>query len=166
MAPSRGAPIDDSSDDVAIQQQGNTALINARRNFKYLIDPGAADRPARLRTRAFLRTFRYITQFIFWRIVRWAKYAAVGAIAAAIGATAFGGAVTGVAWIAAPPTIGASIIAATVWGVGKYAARKLHKRWQRSGGDAGEAARELQEQHPLKREGTMGQETGPQAIPW
>lgn len=166
MAPSRGVAAHANGDEAAIQQQGSSALINARRNFSYLLDPGNAERPGRLRTRAFLRTFRYISQFIIWRLVKWAKYAAVGAVVAAVGATAFGSAVSGVAWIAAPPTIGASIIMAAVWGVGKFAARRLHNRWKGSGEDAGEAAREYQDDHPLKREGTLGQETGPQAMPW
>lgn len=166
MAPSRGVVAPADGDEAAIQQQGNSALVNARRNFNYLINPGSPERPARLRTRAFLRTFRYISQFIIWRLVRWAKYAAVGALVAAVGATAFGSVVSGVAWIAAPPTIGASVIMAAVWGVGKFAARRLHKRWERSGEDAGEAAREYKDDHPLKREGTLGQETGPQAVPW
>lgn len=101
-----------------------------------------------MRTRALLRTFRYIGQFILWRLVRWAKYAAVGALVAAIGATAFGSVVTGAAWIAAPPTIGASILASVVWGVGKYTARKMNKRWNETGKDAGHAQREMKEDEP------------------
>lgn len=166
MAPSRGTPAASDGDEVAIQQQSNSALVNARRNFKFLISPGNAEQPARLRTRAFLRTFRYISQFILWRVVRWAKYAAVGALVAAVGATAFGSVLSGVAWIAAPPTVGASIIAATIWGVGKFAARRLHRRWKSTGEDAGEIAREYHEDNPVKREGTLGTETGPQAMPW
>jgi hypothetical protein len=167
MATSRGItnPAVDE-DDVAIKQQGNTALVNARRNFKYLINPQSSDRPGRLRTRALLRTFRYIGQFVIWRLVRWAKYAAVGALVAAISATAFGSVITGAAWLAAPPTVGASIIAASVWAVGKFAARRLHKRWERTGGDEGEARREVEEDSPVRREGTIGQEIGPQAVPW
>lgn len=171
MAPSRGAKTNAHGSDVhgddAVVQQSDSALINAKRNFNYLISPqSASDRPARLRTRAFLRTFRYISQFIIWRLVRWAKYAAVAAVAAAVGATALGSAVTGVAWIAAPPTIFTSIIAASIWGVGKFAARKLHRRWKETGKDQGEAEREHQEDRPLQREGTLGQELGPKAMPW
>jgi hypothetical protein len=143
-------------------------LINARRNFSYLINPSSPSQPARLRTRAFLRTFRYISQFIIWRLVRWAKYAAVGALVAAVGATAFGTAVSGVAWIAAPPTVGASILAATIWGTGRFVARRLHKRWKKSGEDAGEVAREELEDRPVRREETMatGQGAGLNAMPW
>jgi hypothetical protein len=167
MAPSRGSiSTAADEDDIAIKQQGNTALVNARRNFKYLLNPQSSDRPGRLRTRALLRTFRYIGQFIIWRLVRWAKYAAVGALVAAISATAFGSVLSGAAWLAAPPTVGASIIAASVWGVGKFVARRLHKRWEKTGGDEGEAQREVEEDSPVRRDGTLGQETGPQAVPW
>ncbi|RMZ87491.1 hypothetical protein DV736_g5282, partial [Chaetothyriales sp. CBS 134916] len=137
------------SDDAAVLQQGDSALIKARRNFNFLISPdSAADRPARLRTRAFLRAVHSISQFFIWRLVRWAKYAALGLVVAALGATAVGSVVTGVAWIAAPPTIGTSILVACTWGVGKFVARRLHQRWKATGGDEGEAAREHREDHP------------------
>lgn len=155
-----------NSDDVAVKQQGNSALINAKRNFNYLISPAAAEHPPRLRTRALLRTFRYIGQFIIWRVVRWAKYAAVGALVAAVGATAIGSMVSGVAWIAAPPSIGAGILASVIWGVGKYMARKLHHRWNASGRDAGQEARERMEDSPVRQEGSYGQDIGPRAMPW
>ncbi|RMD40550.1 hypothetical protein DV735_g4564, partial [Chaetothyriales sp. CBS 134920] len=150
MAPSRGpqAPSNPDGDDAAVVQQADSALIKARRNFNFLISPNSAtDRPARLRTRALLRVFHYIGQFVLWRLVRWAKYAAVGLAVAAVGATAMGSVLTGVAWIAAPPTIGTSIFAACIWGVGKFVARRLHQRWKATGGDAGEAAREYREDH-------------------
>jgi hypothetical protein len=169
MAPSRGTPSAQTGndDDIAVQQQGNSALVNARRNFKFLVSPETStERPNRLRTRALLRTVRYVGQFIIWRLVKWAKYAAVGALVAAIGATAFGSVISGVAWIAAPTSITASILAATIWGVGKFAARRLHSRWNRTGQDTGEVEREYQSDHPLKREGTLGHELGPQAVPW
>ncbi|RMZ74913.1 hypothetical protein DV737_g5617, partial [Chaetothyriales sp. CBS 132003] len=151
MAPSRGStsPGTIDSDDAAVQQQADSALIKARRNFNFLISPdSAANRPARFRTRAFLRTFHYIGQFVIWRLVRWAKYAAVGLAAAALGATAVGSVVSGVAWIAAPPTIGTSILVACIWGVGKFVARRLNQRWKARGGDAGEAAMEYRKDHP------------------
>lgn len=170
MAPSRGksAPTAAKADDEkAIQQQGNSALLNAKRNFNYLINPStAAGQPARFRTRALLRTFRYIGQFVFWRVVRWAKFAAVGALVAAIGATAFGSVLTGAAWIAAPPTIGMSVLASVIWGVGKFTARKLHKRWDKTGRDEGHEAREMAEDSPVRREGSYGQDVGPRAMPW
>ncbi|EXJ93898.1 hypothetical protein A1O1_02291 [Capronia coronata CBS 617.96] len=172
MAPSRGVTSTEAlkdNGDVAVQQQSNSALANARRNLNYLISPTSsnAQRPTRLRTRAFLRTFRYIGQFILWRLVRWAKYVAVGSLVAAIGATAIGGAISGVAWLAAPPTFGASIIAASVWGVGKFAARRLHKKWEKEGGTVGEAMRErIEDGRDVRGDGSYGTDLGPRATPW
>ncbi|EXJ92190.1 hypothetical protein A1O3_00740 [Capronia epimyces CBS 606.96] len=169
MAPSRGASHIEGDGDIAVQQQSNSALAKARRNLKYLISPTSpgAEKPARLRTRALLRTLRYVSQFIIWRLVRWAKYVAVGSLVAAIGATAIGGAVSGVAWLAAPPTFGASIIAASVWGVGKFVAGRLHKRWEKEGGDAGEAMRErVEDTQDVRGDGSFGIDMGPRAAPW
>ena len=172
MAPSRGlhsSPSAKTQDhDTAVDQQSNTALISAKRNINYLISPTGTERPARLRTRALLRSVRYISQFIFWRLVRWAKYIAVGSLVAAVGATAIGGAVSGVAWIVAPTSIGASIIAAGVWGVGRFAARRFHARWQKHGGDVGEEIRERagDQGGEVRREGSYGLDVGPRAVPW
>src|ERR1700753_4308513 len=129
MAPSRGSraaeALDANDHDTAVEQQSNSALRSAKRNLNFLISPTNAERPARLRTRALLRTVRYIGQFVIWRLVRWAKYIAIGSLVAAVGATAIGGAVSGVAWVVAPTSIGASILAAGVWGAGRFAARRL-----------------------------------------
>ena len=155
-------------DEHAVQQQSNSAYANARRNFNYLINPataGAATKPA-FRTRALLRTVRYVAQFIIWRVVRYAKYAAVGALTAAVGATVFGSVVSGVAWIAAPPTIGTGILSAVIWGVGKFAAKRFNKRWHASGGDAGTIAREKAEDAAdpaLERDRLY---VGPAAVAW
>ena len=168
--PSGGTPKaikDAKSDDHAVRQQGDTALKAARRNLGYLYDPKSSTQPTRFRTRAFLRSLRYISIFVFWRLVRWAKYVAIGSLIAAVSATAIGGAVTGVGWIAAPPTIGASILSACVWQMGKYGARKLNKRWKKEGGDVGQEARERElDESPLRSTGTFGQATGPEALPW
>jgi hypothetical protein len=87
-----------SSEDSAIIRQGDSALASAKRNFSYLINPSkTTDHPQRFRTRALLRTLNYVTKFIFWRIVRYAKYVAIGSLVAAVGATAFGGMISGVA---------------------------------------------------------------------
>lgn len=161
---------DTNHDHKAINQQSSTALASARRNLSYLINPSAAGTtaPTRLRTRALLRTLRYFTQFIFWRVVRYAKYAAVAAIAAAIGATAFGSVVTGVAWIAAPPTIATSVFASVIWGVGKMLAKRAHKRWEKTGGDAGVVVREEVEdgRGTVRSEGSYGLDVGPGVVPW
>ena len=174
MAPSRGKTTtksDHEDGDSAINQQSSSALVSARRNLNYLVSPNnasTADRPARLRTRALLRSVRYITQFIFWRLVRWAKYVAVGGLVAAIGATAIGSAVSGVAWVVAPTSIGASVFAAGVWGVGRFAARRLHARWKKYGGDVGVEVMERVEDQSgdVRREGSYGLDVGPRVVPW
>ncbi|OCT50848.1 hypothetical protein CLCR_09198 [Cladophialophora carrionii] len=173
MAPSRGRPAAQAAylnehENAALDQQSNSALVSARRNFNYLISPTNAERPSRLRTRALLRTVRYVGQFILWRLVRWAKYIAVGSIVAAIGATAIGGAISGVAWVVAPPSIGAGIVAAGIWGVGRFAARRLHAKWKKGGGDMGAEVRERVEDRgsDIRREGSYGMDLGPRAVPW
>ena len=171
MAPSRGSnkvhAIHDG--DAAVQQQSNSALINAKRNLNYLFSPTSpgADKPAKFRTRALLRLVRSVGTFIIWRLVRWAKYVAVGSLVAAVGATAFGSAITGVAWLAAPPTIGASVVAASIWGAGRFAARRLHNRWKKGGGDVGAEVRErVEDEGPVRSEGAYGLDMGPRAVPW
>lgn len=171
MAPSRGnlQPNLAKDGDEAVQQQSNSALVSAKRNLNYLISPTSKDieKPTRFRTRALLRSVRYLGQFIIWRLVRWAKYVAVGALVAAVSATALGGAISGVAWLAAPPTLGASIIAASVWGIGRFAARKLHTQWKKHGGDMGEEMRErIGDEDGVRREGSYGIDVGPRAVPW
>lgn len=75
--------------------QGDSALASAQRNFSYLTHSSrTTDPPRRLRTRALLRTLNYVCKFIFWRIVRYAKYVAIGSLVAAIGATTFGGVIS------------------------------------------------------------------------
>ena len=173
MAPSRATAkttrsSNSASDDAAVVEQGDTALVSAKRNFSYLINPSIeTNHPSRFRTRALLRSFHYIGKFIFWRLVRYAKYIAVGSLIAAIGATAFGGAITGVAWLAAPPTFGASIIAATVWWTGKWGARRLQRRWGNStaSGEVGDDRTE-NVASPVRRDGTWRESTGPEAVPW
>ncbi|KPI43798.1 uncharacterized protein AB675_6140 [Cyphellophora attinorum] len=163
MAPSRGPHITQSNssatssakshgdDNLAIEQQSASSLQIARRNFNYLLSPNSSNQPAKPKTRALLRSVRYITQFIIWRLVRWAKYAAIAAVAT----TAIGSVVSGVAWIAAPTGIGASIAAATVWGVGKFVARRLQRRWETRGGKAGEKEDGLDEDLREEREKEM-----------
>lgn len=90
---------------------------------------------------------------------------------AAVGATAFGTFISGVGWVLAPPSFGAAIITASVWGTGKFIARRAHLRWKRSGGDKGEEvrerARDFSEEDVNRRAGRgLGTEAGPAAVPW
>ncbi|KAJ9656197.1 hypothetical protein H2201_008609, partial [Coniosporium apollinis] len=69
----------------------SSALASAKRNIAFLLHPNdARDRPTRLRTRALLRTVRYIAVFVFWRLVRYAKYAVIGSLTAAAAGTVVG----------------------------------------------------------------------------
>ena len=73
---------------------------------------------------------------------------------------------SGIGWIAAPPTIGASVLMYGVWGVGKFAARRLHMKWKKTGGDVGQEQRERHEDSGVKVDGRFGTEMGPAAVPW
>src|SRR5580658_8465658 len=105
MSPSRGASTEasgESSTDVKADIRSSSALAAAKQNISFLYSPSSASNaPARLRTRAMLRSLHYVGVFIFWRIVRYAKYALVGAVLAAVGGSAMG---SGVAFLVAPPT--------------------------------------------------------------
>ncbi|PNS21048.1 hypothetical protein CAC42_3385 [Sphaceloma murrayae] len=105
-----------------------SALETTRRNAAYLINPSKSTAPTRRRTRAILKTARYIGTFIFWRLVRYAKYAAVGAVTAAIAGTAIGSFASGVGFILAPPGILAGAGVGLVWGLGKFGWRTLARR--------------------------------------
>lgn len=127
MAPSRGNPpsnfaasahatsTEPSPSEDAVIHRGDTALASAMRNLLYLISPcTSTERPFRPHTRAFLRTLRYISIFVFWRVIRYAKYIAIAALAAAVGSTDLRGVASGVGFLVAPPTLGVSISAGTV----------------------------------------------------
>ncbi|KAF4547910.1 Hypothetical protein D9617_34g040900 [Elsinoe fawcettii] len=108
--------------------QQPTALQKVKRNTAFLIDPSKSAGPERRRTRALLRTLRYIGVFLFWRLVRYAKYAAVGALTAAVAGTAIGSMTAGVGFILAPPGIFAGGAVGLLWGLGKFGWRTLAKR--------------------------------------
>lgn len=112
-----------------VRRSEQTALATAKRNLSYLFNPKSANQsPARLRTRTFLRVLHYLGVFLFWRLVRWGKYALVGAAVAAVGATALGGVASGAAFVVAPPTIIGSLGMGLVWSVGRYGFRKATER--------------------------------------
>lgn len=165
MSPSRGqvtvASTSESTTEAKADVQSSSALKSAKRNLHYLFDPANpnAPRPAHLRTRALLRSLRYIGIFVFWRIVRYAKYALVGSIVAAIGASAFGGVVSGAAIFLAPPTLLTSIGIGAIWAMGKWGFRKMR---------VGEmAAVEVQDsKNKTKVDGTWRDIQGPKATPW
>lgn len=115
--------------EAANPQASSSSLQKAKRNLSFLINPNdTSSAPDRRRTRALLRSFRYIAIFVFWRLVRYAKYAAVGALTAAIAGTAIGSVASGAAFVIAPPGIIAGGGVGLLWGLGKFGWRMLGKR--------------------------------------
>ncbi|KAF2772902.1 hypothetical protein EJ03DRAFT_257281, partial [Teratosphaeria nubilosa] len=106
-------------------------LTKAKNTIKYMVDPKTGPQPAQLRTSAFLRSLRYITIFLFWRLVRYAKYAAVGAAVAAISGTAIGSVMSGAAFLIAPTGILGGAGVGLLWAVGRFGWRKAKARLQR-----------------------------------
>jgi hypothetical protein len=160
MSPSRGPPIEastESSTDIKADARSSSALALAKQNISFLYNPSSAtNAPARLRTRALLRALHYIGVFIFWRIVRYAKYALVGSILAAVGSTAVG---SGVAFFVAPPTLFASVGVGLIWALGRWGFRKM---------GVGERVAEgvVRGHERTKEDGSWRGEQGPQAVPW
>ncbi|TAQ88469.1 hypothetical protein B7494_g3174 [Chlorociboria aeruginascens] len=102
--PPLSPPAQTPSPDAHADASSSQALRSTRDNIHYLLAPSSpnAPRPLRFRTRALLRSLHYLSVFLFWRVVRYAKYAVVGSIVAAVGASALGGLVGPVAWFVAP----------------------------------------------------------------
>ncbi|KAI5369985.1 hypothetical protein Slin15195_G008630 [Septoria linicola] len=131
-------------------------LSAAKANIKFLVDPKTGPQPQQLRTRAFLRSVRYLTIFLFWRLVRYAKYAAVGALTAAVASTAIGSVVSGAAFVVAPTGLLGGATVGIVWAVAKFGWRRVHakprKGSQHHDGDPRTDEREDAEQTLAKRE--------------
>ncbi|KAK8854640.1 hypothetical protein IAR55_003379 [Kwoniella newhampshirensis] len=78
-------------------------LHHAKVNLKYLaLGSAAGVAPASLRTRSILTTTRYVVRYIIKRAIRYAKYAVVGALVAAVGGGLLGTLGSGLAFFAAP----------------------------------------------------------------
>lgn len=113
------------------------------------------------RTRAALRVLRSSLIFVFWRVVRYAKYVAIGSLVATIGAGAIGTFVSGAGFVLAPTGIAGTIIASSIWGIGRFAVRRVKKRW-----GAGQGYGEAEERAEARRGRVAQMERGPEAIPW
>jgi hypothetical protein len=125
-----------SSNDVALertQQQAKSRLARAGDSMRYLYDPKNGPQPSHLRTRTFLRTLRYATIFLFWRLVRYAKYAAVGAIVAAVSGTVIGSIASGAAFVVAPTGIIGGASMGLIWAVAKFGFRRARVRMGKHG---------------------------------
>jgi hypothetical protein len=98
--------------------------------------------------------------------VRYAKYVTIGSLVTAVGATAFGSVISGVA---APTSFGVSIIAAIVWYFGKWGAHRLQREWGKSRtrqGDEGIKDNPELMDSSVRRDGTWRQQMGPGVVPW
>lgn len=149
--------------DLTLDAQSRSALATTKQNIRYLYKPKTAGKGAvsSRRTRAALRVLRSGLIFAFWRIVRYAKYVAVGSLIATVSAGAFGTLVSGVGFVLAPTGIAGTIIASTVWGVGRFATGRLKKRWG-IGLEYGDA----KEMTETRRSRVAQVERGPDALPW
>lgn len=123
----------------------HSARQTAKTNLQFLYDPNSPNAPTRRRTRALLRTLRYALKFIFWRLVRYAKYAAVGALTAAIAGTAIGTVASGAAFVIAPTGIVGGAGAGLLWGLGKFGWRTLARKIR--SGEAHHADARADEKH-------------------
>lgn len=113
---------------LALPDQQKSKISKATNTLKYLYDPTRGPQPSHLRTRTFLRSLRYISIFIFWRLVRYAKYAAMGALATAVAGTAIGSVASGAAFVIAPTGILGGAGVGLLWAVGKFGWRWARMR--------------------------------------
>ncbi|TVY30679.1 hypothetical protein LHYA1_G001214 [Lachnellula hyalina] len=169
MSPSRGLPTEpiappssSVNTDTKANLRSSSALASAKRNIHFLFSPNSpsSPRPAHLRTRALLRSLRYIGIFVFWRVVRYARYALVGSLVAAVGASAFGGAVSGAAFLLAPPTLVTSVGIGLVWAAGKWGFRRMRR------GDGEKEVEDRKEGGGVDVDGQWRDVQGPRAVPW
>ena len=103
-------------------------LTKAKSSVQYLLDPKTGPQPTRFRTRGFLRSFRYVAIFLFWRLVRYAKYAAIGAAAAAVSGTAIATFASGAGFILAPTGILGGAGVGLLWATAKFGWRRAHAK--------------------------------------
>jgi len=151
-----------SSDDIAIDTHSHSALATTKRNLRYLYNPKSAPNAIQSRrTRTVLRVLRSSLIFVFWRLVRYAKYVAIGSLVATIGAGAFGTVVSGAGFVLAPTGILGTVLAGSVWGVGRFVVRRLGHRWEHGRG-YGEVEEEMDEHRGLEAR----EYRGPEAMPW
>ncbi|KAI9637659.1 uncharacterized protein MKK02DRAFT_43586 [Dioszegia hungarica] len=110
----------------------SSTLQKAKVNLSYLaLGSAASVAPSSLATRSFLTTTRYVLRYAIRRLIRYAKYAAVGAVAALIGGSVLGTLGSGVAFFAAPGLLGGMGIG-VLTAVGKFGWR--HRgNWFRGG---------------------------------
>ncbi len=94
--------------------------------------------------------------------MRYAKYVAIGSLVATIGAGAFGTVVSGAGFVLAPTGIAGTIFAATVWGIGRFAVKKVKKRW----GAGHHYEDDEEEEWEDRRHAGRRMDFGAEAMPW
>ena len=141
-------------------------LTRTTNTLKYLYDPTHGPQPAHLRTRSLLRSARYIAIFLFWRLVRYAKYAAMGALATAVAGTAIGSVVSGAAFVVAPTGILGGAGAGVLWAVGRFGWRRARARVQGRGSGRGEDARSDERRDAEGEEEEVKPVRVPRTEPW
>ena len=152
--------------DTEIDARSTSALASTRRNLRYLYDPKTAPNAvSSRRTRALLRVLRSSLIFAFWKLVRYAKYVAIGSLVATVGAGAFGTLVSGAGFVLAPTGIAGTIFAATVWGIGRFAVKRVKKRWD-NGSMGYEDEEEEVESWRERQRRHRNTEFGVEAMPW
>ncbi len=87
----------------------------------------------------------------------------MGAVVAAVGATAFGGMVSGVGFLLAPPTMVGSIGLGGIWAAGKWGFRKAG--FTRKAEETEVRKKEARTQG-VKDDGSWRDAQGPSAMPW
>lgn len=159
------APNSTGTDEAAIDAHSRSALTSTKQNLRYLYDPKTASAHAvqSRRTRAILRLVRSSLIFVFWRVVRYAKYVAIGSLIATVGAGAFGTIVSGAGFVLAPTGIAGTIMAGTVWGLGKFVVRRVQRRWEHGSINA-QSYEEAT--GTAKTGGLRGEYRGPESVPW
>lgn len=95
--------------------------------------------------------------------MRYAKYAVVGSVVAAVSATAFGSMISGVGFILAPPTILTSVGFGAIWAAGKWGFRKLRVT-EKVGGNGAMDVKASRE--GVKVDGQWRDIQGPEATAW
>ncbi|KJX95169.1 hypothetical protein TI39_contig4130g00015 [Zymoseptoria brevis] len=111
----------------------NHRLAKAKDSLPFLLDPKSGPQPTQLRTRAFLRSVRYIAIFVFWRLVRYAKYAAMGALVAAVSGTAIGSIMSGAAFVIAPTGIVGGAGMGLIYAVARFGFRRARGKGRKGG---------------------------------
>lgn len=153
-----------ASTDLATTTPQQTRLQKTTSHLKYLYSPSTTDpanQPAHLRTRTLLRSFRYLALFVFWRVVRYAKYAATGALIAAVSGTAIGSLVSGVGFLVAPTGILGGAGVGLVWALAKFGWRRVGK-----GRKGGEGDPRRDEREDAKGGVEEREERVPRTEPW